>query len=82
MYFIIFNSVTLANRVKSYFQYDRAFVGMVHTPVAIGVNGCSYSLKVNREKVREVLSVADAMGIRVKGVYRQVGDNEYVEVPL
>jgi hypothetical protein len=82
LYYVIYNSVTMANRIKNHFRFDKDYIGVMHTPSKISVSGCSYSLKCKPEKLREILAVSEEFGIKVKGVFRQTGPDEFVEVPL
>lgn len=78
-YYIIFNSITYATRVKRYFLGNEHDIGLLHTPKSIPVNGCSYSLRVRRERVAQILNAANALGIKTKGIYVE-NNGEYEEV--
>ncbi len=74
MYYVVFNSVTLATRVKNYFKYTGERVRLVHTPKTISRGGCSYSLIVEKHLVPKVMEVALDYGIKVLGVYKETDD--------
>lgn len=71
MYYVLFNSITMATRLKNYFKYEGITVGMTHTPKEISSGGCSHSLIVKPEFLNAVLTAANDYGISVKGVYKQ-----------
>lgn len=71
MYYVLFNSITMATRVRNHFKYEGVTLGMAHTPKEISKGGCSYSLIVKPVYLNNVLSAADDFGISVKGVYKQ-----------
>ena len=68
-YYIVFNSITFATRVKRFFLGDGSDIGLLHTPKSIPVNGCSYSLRTRKEKTGEILAAAEELGIKTKGVF-------------
>lgn len=68
-YYVIFSSITFATRVKRFFIGNERDIGLLHTPKSIPVNGCSYCLRVRRNRVSEILAAADTMGIKTKGVF-------------
>ncbi|MBQ3114901.1 MAG: DUF3343 domain-containing protein [Clostridia bacterium] len=74
MYYIVFNSVTLATRVRNYFKYTGERVRLVHTPKSISKGGCSYSVIVEKHLVSKVAEVALEYGIKVLGVYKETND--------
>ncbi len=74
MYYVVFNSVTLATRVKNYFRYTGERVRLVHTPKTISKGGCSYSVIVEKHLVSKVIEVASDYGIKVLGVYKETDD--------
>lgn len=79
MYYVVFNSITLATRVRNYFRYSNSRTQLVHTPSEISKGGCSYSIVVENQLVAEVIKVAKEYGIKVLGVYRETEDS-YVGV--
>lgn len=79
-YLIAYNSITFANRIKKHFASDGDFVGILHTPKELSKGGCSYSVKVKPEKIKQVLDASNRFGFKIKGVYKQTGDGNYVEV--
>ena len=71
MYYVLFNSITMATRVRNHFKYEGVTLSMTHTPKEISKGGCSYSLIVKPVYLNNVLAIADDYGITVKGVYQQ-----------
>lgn len=74
-YYIVFSSITFASRVKRFFIGNDRDICLMHTPKSIPVNGCSYSLRVRKERVGEILKAARKMGIMTKGVYVENNGN-------
>ena len=74
MYYVVFNSVTLATRVMTYFKYTGERVRLAHTPKTISKGGCSYSVIVEKHIVPKVMEVASQYGIKVLGVYEETTD--------
>jgi hypothetical protein len=78
-YLIAYNSITFANRIKKHFASDGDFIGILHTPKELSKGGCSYSVKVKPEKIKQVLDASNRLVINQR-VYKQTGDGNYVEV--
>ncbi len=78
-YIIAFSSITFAMRLKNHFKYEGDFVAVIHTPRSLGLNGCSYSVKVRKDKLNAVLKACQQIGITPKRTFRMRG-NEYYEV--
>jgi len=81
-YYIAFNSITFANRIKNHFRYDGDYVGVMHTPSQFALGGCSYSVKVKPQKLQQVLAISDEFGFKIKGVFQQTSDGQYFEVSV
>lgn len=81
-YFMAFASITTATRVKEYFQFDKDYLALMHTPKGIPVNGCSYCLKFKKGKLAGVLKAVYAMNLKILGVFEQNENNEYVQVMI
>lgn len=79
MYYVVFNSITLATRVRNYFRYTNSKTRLVHTPAEISKGGCSYSIVVEKPLVAEVIKIAKEYGIKVLGVFNETEDS-YVGV--
>lgn len=79
MYYVKFNSITLATRMKNHFTYSGRRVKMVHSPAEITKGGCSYSLVIDPSLLDELLSAARDYGISVKGVY-ELTESGFIEV--
>ena len=79
MYFVIYSSITHANRVKRHFKNGRYRVDVVHTPTAITEGGCSYALKVEDTALSEIIYVSELYKLNIKAVYKQSG-NDYIKV--
>jgi len=81
-YYIAFNSITFAMRIKNYFRYDGDYVGVMHTPSQFALAGCSYSVKVKPPKLHEVLAIANEFDFKIKGVFQQTSEGQFFEVKL
>ena len=81
MYYIVYGSVTYATRIKRLFDNERGFVSVLHTPSVISTGGCSYSLKLNKDKAKRAVELSKRYGVKVIGVYREEG-KEFVKVDL
>lgn len=81
-YYIVYSSITYANRVKSQFENESGYIGVVHTPIGISVGGCSYSVKVKQDKLGRVLDVSNHFGFKIKGVFQEHADNTFTEVAV
>ena len=82
MYYIVYNSITYANRVKSMLENTKGFAGVVHTPKKIAFGGCSYSLKTNEDKFRLAVRLSRELGIKIKGAYKELDNGEFTEVVI
>ncbi len=71
MYYVLFNSITMATRIRNHFKYEGVSLYMAHTPKEISKGGCSYSIIVKPKYLEDILNVASEYGIAVKGVYEQ-----------
>jgi len=81
-YYIAFNSITFANRIKNYFRYDGDYVGVMHTPSQFALGGCSYSVKVKPAKLQQVLAISEEFEFKIKAVFKQTDDGQFIEVKL
>ena len=70
-YYIQFNSITTATRIKNHFRYDGDYVGVMHTPSEISKSTCSYSVKVKPHKLYQIVDIAHEMGYLIKAIHRQ-----------
>lgn len=69
-YFVIFSSVTIATGVKKILERKGITAILMHTPKALQLNGCSYSLKTKERYYDEVLTAAQTAGADVIAVYK------------
>ena len=74
-YFVIFSSVTIATGVKKLLEKKGITAILMHTPKALQLNGCSYSLKIKERYYNEVLNVAKTAGAQVIAVYKAADGN-------
>ena len=82
MYYIIYGSVTYANRIKRFFDNEKGFVGVIHTPSAISSGGCSYSLKLDRDKAKRAIALSVQYGVKIHGIFKQNADGTFVKVEV
>ena len=81
MYFyIVYNSITYANRVRDMLEGYAGYAAVVHTPREISIGGCSYSIKATEEKFRRAIEISQKNNISVKGIYKQNSDGGFTEV--
>ena len=60
-------SVTaFSKRLKKFYKIPSK---IVHTPSVLGGGGCSYSLLLNKNYLREVEEVSKNFKIKIKGIY-------------
>ena len=78
-YYVVYSSITFATRIKKYFEHSRYHVTLMHTPSEISKGGCSYAVRVKREALADVISISKSYRMRIRGVYKKVGDS-YFEV--
>lgn len=81
MYYIVYNSVTLATGINNKFRYDHDKIAVVHTPAKISSAGCSYSIKTERlQKAVEIINVSKEYGVQIKGFYKQVAEDKFEKI--
>ena len=78
-YIAVFSSITLANKLKKYFQYDGSFMALMHAPTSIPMNGCAYCLRFREEKLNDVMEAANRFDIPIKAIYREMPNHAYQE---
>lgn len=74
MQYIVFNSITLATRIKNHFRFSGQQVMLTHTPKEISNGGCSYSIVAEKSLTDEVIKAAEEYGIKILGIYEQTAD--------
>ncbi len=82
---IVLTSVTAAKRVEKAAGNYSIRCSTMRTPKTLSEHGCSYSVKVNSENLRQVYSLAEKMGLKIYGVFREAkteGKINYVKVEL
>lgn len=79
-YYIVYNSITYANRVNEMLDNQTGYSAVVHTPREISKGGCSYSIKATEDKFRKALKISQENNISVKGTFKETGKNRYTEV--
>lgn len=81
MYYIVYSSITFATGMKNKFRYDREQITVLHTPSKISGASCSYCLQVNSfEKAMEIIKASEEYGVKVKGLYKKTGEEDYEKV--
>jgi len=78
-YYVIFSSVTIATGVKKLLERRGITAILMHTPKALQLNGCSYSLKIKEKNYEEVLNAARSAGADVLAVYKAT-ESDFREV--
>ena len=78
-YFIIFPSITYAQRAEDLLAHRGVISHMVRTPSEIGASACSYALRICDANYRRALEILNIARIPYKkvisydGTYREVG---------
>lgn len=80
-FYVVFSSVTIATSVKKIIERRGVTAALMHTPQAIQLNGCSYSLKVKEKDYIEVVNAAKSAGAHVLAVYKSL-ENGFEEVRM
>lgn len=81
MYYIVYSSITFATGMKNKFRYDKEQITVIHTPSKISGASCSYSLKVNNyEKAVEIIKSSEEYGVKIKGLYKKTGNDNFEEI--
>jgi len=81
-YYIVYGSVTYANRIKRFFDNEKGFVGVLHTPSSISTGGCSYSVKLDRVKAKRAIELSREYNIKIRGIYKQNADGTFIKVEI
>lgn len=68
--YIVFSSVTLANRIKNKFSDRKNKIRIIHTPKKISQGGCSYSIVATEDKLSEITDFCRNANIRISGIYK------------
>ena len=80
IYLIVYSSITSATRVKKIMNSLGESVSIIQTPKSIPVNDCSYSIKVLNGQLKIAIQNSQKYGFKSRGVYEQIGENEFREV--
>lgn len=57
----------------------------LHSPKTLSKHGCSYSVKVKNENLKQIYALVEKMGLKVYGVFKEVKDDNrinYVKVDM
>ncbi len=69
---VTLGSVTTASRFKKLLsERYRANAEIIHTPVSLNCGSCSYSLRCKMNELDAVKRLAEEIGFKIKGVYRE-----------
>lgn len=68
--YIVFSSVTMANRIKNKFSSPNNKLRIIHTPKKISHGGCSYSIVAAEDKLSEITDFCRNANIRISGIYK------------
>lgn len=79
-YFVVYSSITFATHIKKIVSAFGESVSIVQTPKSIPVNDCSYSVKVSDKQLEKVIQNSQKYGFDIRGVYKQIGENEFKEI--
>ena len=72
---IVFSSSVSGSRLKNAaYRANIKDVKITQTPVSIKTGGCSYSLKVRKNDLGDILNLAHQKNIRYTAVYEEVFD--------
>lgn len=68
--YILVGSVTTATRLKKVAEKIIGFPAyVVHTPSALNLGGCSYSVRIDNRALSEIRTIADDNQIPIKRIY-------------
>ena len=79
-YYIVYNSITYANRVNELLNGYNGYAGVVHTPREISTGGCSYSIKATEDKFRQAVKISNENNILIKGAFKETEKGKFTEV--
>ncbi|MBO5453390.1 MAG: DUF3343 domain-containing protein [Clostridia bacterium] len=82
---IVLTSVTAAKRVEKAANDYFLHCSTMRTPKTLSNHGCSYSVKVKSENLRQTFSIAEKMGLKIYGVFnelKEAGKINYVKVDM
>ncbi|MBR6719363.1 MAG: DUF3343 domain-containing protein [Clostridia bacterium] len=68
---VILSSVTSAQRLKKQLAARNIASEIIQTPKRLSEGGCSYSLRLNKNYLSEVSSLASSLHISVKKIYQE-----------
>lgn len=71
---IVLTSVTAAKRVEKTAKDYSLYCSTLHTPKTLTKYGCSYSVKVKTENLKQVYSMAEKMGLKIYGVFKELNE--------
>lgn len=70
-YLVVYSSITLARRVKKQITKDGSSASVIHTPKCISKGGCSYSVRIKKNKLPEIKEISSDFDIQIMGVYKE-----------
>lgn len=77
-YLAVFPSITFANRLKKKLDNYPGYITLMHTPLSLSENGCSYSLRFKEDRLSDVIKEANALNIKIKNIYTEE-NNKYIK---
>ena len=70
---IVFASQTSAEKIKSMLEHKFNIRSkLIQTPIAIPVNGCSYSIRLKSEDFEKARSDILNANVRIRGIYKDI----------
>ena len=72
---IVLSSVTSAKRVERLATEYSIRANTLHTPKSLTRHGCSLSVKVKTEDLKQVYQLAEKLGMEIYGVYDEKNEN-------
>lgn len=79
---IVCRSLTYAQRGVRLLERAGISAYLVRAPRLIAQAGCAYSVKVSQRWLERALELMREAGLIPRGVYRQLEDGNYEEVPV
>ena len=77
-YLAVFSSITFANRLKKKLESYPGYITLMHTPLSLTKNGCSYSLRFREDRLSDIIKEANALNIKIQNIYTEE-NNKYIK---
>ena len=79
---IVCRSLTYAQRGVRLLERAGISAYLVRAPRLIAQAGCAYCVKVSQRWLERAVELLQGAGVAIRGVYHQMGNGDYEEVPI